>query len=1112
MSGLRFTRWTRNVWLGFRSPEMTCPKCGGSVESNSASCPACNAPLAVPPRAEDTDSEATHLGLAAAFDPGLTMMPPVATRPEGDVTVTPTVARLDPDATMMPVAATADSDATNMGLASVVESDVTMMPGVQSGAADDETKVGVPMPGPPRPAPRPRAPRKTAAPQPRGSLGGAAIDLVGRQLGPRYHIIKLLGAGGMGAVYQAWDEELGVAVALKTVRPEVADDPETARMLERRFKQELLLARKVTHKNIVRVHDIGEVEGIKYITMPYLEGDDLATVLKRDGKLSVPRVMTIARSVVSGLLAAHEAGVVHRDLKPANIMVNAEGEGLVMDFGVARSTEGAQTSATPGAGLPAALSGTNVNTMAQTMVGSVVGTIEYMAPEQARAEPVDQRADIYAFGLILYDLLLGRTRADHLESAFAELQQRMREAPPPPRTKDPTIPVALDRLVARCIEPDVSKRLGSTRELELELAKLDKNGVPLPLVRRLTWRMTAAAALVVASLLGGTWWAARGPELPVVHEPVSILIADLQNNTGDTTFDGTLEPMLKLALEGAGFISAYDRNGIRRSLGVAPPEKLNEQAGRELAVKQGVGVVLSGVLTREGNGYGVTLTAAESVTGNVIVNTSARAAGRDQVLGVATTLGNRVRTALGDDTSDSAQRFATDTLSATSLDVVREYAIAMQALSMSKFEPARQSFANAVKLDPNFGLAYAGMAIASANMGQSQEAETYVKEAIRHVDNMTERERFRTRGLFYYVTNDYAACVKEYGDLLERYAADAAARNNLALCSTKLRNMSQAREEMQRVVQILPKRSLYRVNAALYSAYSSAFEAAEQEARVAQELQDPWALQALALAQQGQGKTAEAQQSYRALSGVQGAGPSYTASGLGDVALYEGRFADAASLFADGAKADLDAKDADRAAAKQAALAYTELARRRPRQARAAADLALASSAAMQIRFLAARIYAQTGAVPQAKAMAAKLAAELQAEPQAYAKIIEGVVALEQKDARLAIKAFTEANTLLDTWIGRFDLGRAYLEAGAFPQADSEFDRCLKRSGEALSLFLDEEPTSGFLPAVYYYQGRVREGMKSAGFADPYRTYLAIREKAAEDPLVPEIRKRIATP
>ncbi len=920
---------------------MTCPRCGRAADDNLRTCPVCRAPLGPAP-----DAAATDIGLEAAFEVDVTRMP-------------------------------ADFGGVNDAAAMAV--------------SDDETNLGS-GPLPAAPPPRPSKVRPPAAP---GSTY-AAVDLVGYQLGPRYHIIKLLGAGGMGAVYQAWDDELGVAVALKTVRPEVANDPATARTLERRFKQELLLARKVTHKNIVRVHDIGEVDGIKYITMPYVEGEDLATILKRDGKLDVPRVMTLARSVISGLAAAHEAGVVHRDLKPANIMVNADGEGLVMDFGVARSTEGPAPAAGTGGGV-ASLSGATAQTMAQTMAGSVVGTVEYMAPEQARAEAVDQRADVYAFGLILYDLLLGRGRARHLDSAFAELQQRMREAPKPLRNEDPTLPVALERVVMRCVQPEAAVRFATSREVEAELAKLDLHGKPLPLVRRLTWKMVASAAVIVASLLGGTWWLARGPAPEVEHEPVSILITDLRNDTGDAAFDGTLEPMLKLALEGAGFISAYDRNGIRRSLGVVPPDRLDETAGREIAVKQGVGVVLSGTLVAEGRGYTITLKAAESVTGNVIANATERASGKDGVLGVATSLGNRVRTALGDDASDSAQRFATDTLSATSLDVVREYALAMQALSNSKFADARTAFKRATALDPNFGLAYAGMAIASANMGQPQEAETYVREAIRHVDRMTERERFRTRGLFYYLTNDYASCVKEYGDLLTRYEADAAARNNLALCSTKLRNLNRAREEMQRVVQILPKRSLYRVNASLYSIYASNFADGEQEALVAQELNDPWAQQALALAKLGQGDLDAAAAAYQRLAGVPGAGPSYTASGLGDIALYRGRFADAARIFADGAAADIKAEDSDRAVAKLAALAYTELSRGRKREARAAADQALAHGTSVQIRFLAGRIYAQVGATAQASAIAMALGNELQAEPQAYGKIIEGVLALEKR-------------------------------------------------------------------------------------------------------------------
>ncbi len=496
------------------------------------------------------DHEATDLGLAAAFaDPDETQAPTAAPiSPEE--TRAPSVA--DPDVTQAP--RVADPDVTRVPQAA--DPDVTRAPVAAPPSDDHETKIGGLDPtrrsrsgirSGTRPGTRPG--------QTSGGFGEAATDLVGHDLGDCYHIIKLLGAGGMGAVYQAWDAELGVAVALKTVRPEVAADPSTARMLEQRFKQELLLARKVTHKNIVRVHDIGEVDGLKYITMPYLEGEDLATILKREGKLPVPRVMVLARSVAAGLSEAHKAGVVHRDLKPANIMVDADGEGLVMDFGVARSTSGPPAGGAAGVFPAGAMRAASA---AHTMVGSVVGTVEYMAPEQARAEPVDQRADIYAFGLILYDLLLGRIRAEKTASAIAELQGRMQESPPPPRTLDPTIPVALDKLIARCTQVDPAKRFATTQDLLGELAKLDDKGKPVPVIKRLSRPMKAAMAAGVALLVGGTYYLARGPAIPVEHPPVAVVIADFKNETGDAAFNGTVEPIVKMGLEDAGFISAFD--------------------------------------------------------------------------------------------------------------------------------------------------------------------------------------------------------------------------------------------------------------------------------------------------------------------------------------------------------------------------------------------------------------------------------------------------------------------------------------------------------------------------------------------------------------------------
>jgi tetratricopeptide (TPR) repeat protein len=565
--------------------------------------------------------------------------------------------------------------------------------------------------------------------------------------------------------------------------------------------------------------------------------------------------------------------------------------------------------------------------------------------------------------------------------------------------------------------------------------------------------------------------------------------------------------MLKLALEDAGFITAFDRTAIRRNLGVRPPESLDERSAQEIAVKQGLSVVVAGAILRKDSGYEVTAKAVRAVTGNLLAQASESAANKTEVLAAATALASRIREALGDETSEADRRFAMETLSATSIEVVRAYAAAAQAMSDAKYEAALQHFAKSVELDPEFGLGHAGLGIASFNLDRQQDAERYVQEAVSHVGGMTERETYRTRGLYYMITGDHQQCVKEFGALIDKYAADASARNNLALCASQMRNLPRAVEEMRRVVTILPKRPLYRGNLAVYAAYSGAPDEALAEAT---SMPEPGflGLMAQAFAQLLKGEIDQAAATYQRLPSVDDLGASYAASGLADLALYQGRLSEAAAMFTKGAAADLASKAADRAADKYAALAYTEMARGSAAAGIAAAERALTHSTAVRIRFLTGRVFAEAGATDKARAQRDSLATGLQVEPRTYAKILDGVMALKAGDARAAIDALTAANALLDTWIGHYDLGRAYLEGGAFTQADSEFDRCIARRGEALSLFLDEEPTFGLFPSVYYYQGRAREGLTSAAFKDSYKTYLGIRGSSTEDPLVVDARRR----
>ncbi|MBW8896457.1 MAG: serine/threonine protein kinase, partial [Acidobacteria bacterium] len=310
----------------------------------------------------------------------------------------------------------------------------------------------------------------------------------GQSFGSRYHIIRALGAGGMGVVYQAWDAELGVAVALKVIRPEVLLDPGSAGEVERRFKRELVLARQVTHKHVVRIHDLGELNGIKYLTMPFVEGENLADLLKRDGKTPVPRAIAIAKQVASGLAAAHEVGVVHRDLKPENIMIAADGGALIMDFGISRSVSGTGTA---------------------TALGAVMGTLEYMAPEQAQGQAVDHRADIYSFGLLLYDMLTGRQRIARRDNAMSEMMSRRQHAPPSVRTIDAHVPETLDRIISKCLQAEAKSRYATTAELVADLEALAPDGhrlTPSHPVSASRSTVLAIAAIITAVIAMGGWW------------------------------------------------------------------------------------------------------------------------------------------------------------------------------------------------------------------------------------------------------------------------------------------------------------------------------------------------------------------------------------------------------------------------------------------------------------------------------------------------------------------------------------------------------------------------------------------------------------------------------
>jgi tetratricopeptide (TPR) repeat protein/predicted Ser/Thr protein kinase len=912
----------------------------------------------------------------------------------------------------------------------------------------------------------------------------------------RYEILEVLGEGGMGAVYKAKDRELDRFVALKVIRPELAANPD----ILQRFKQEILLSSKVTHHNVVRIYDLGDAEGFKFITMEYVEGKDLRQMLKEQGKLSVQDAVDIIAQVFGGLGAAHGKGIIHRDLKPGNIMQDASGRVVIMDFGLARS----------------------VVSDGMTRTGMMLGTMEYMSPEQAHAKELDARSDIFTVGLIFYELLTGKMPYE-AESAVASLLKRSQQRAMPVSSHDSAIPRALGSIVAKCLEPDPNLRYQSTAEVLTDLENWREKGAAAtlrfpdvrPWARDIPWPLVGVVAavlvlLVAAFLLRNKLFTPRTAAVPA---PVSVLVADFQNNTSDPLFDDTLEPMFNVALEGASFVNAYNRSTARQAAAKLPNPtgKLDESAARLVAVNEGVAAIVTGSLSNRGSGYTLSVKAIDAVTGKTLANADANTASKDELLLAVPKLAAPIRQALGDTTPESVQvEKLAGAFSSSSLEAVHQYGIAMEQLWAGNSEAALKLFSNVITLDPNFARAYASMAAAYLNLGNTQDAEKYVKLAMEHVDSMTERERYRVRGMYYYATSNFPRCIEEYGELIKRFPADNVAWLNTAGCYSGLRRLPEAVEAAQRAVQIVPKGAVQRVSLSFYSSYSSDFAAGEREAQTALKLNpSSQAYLALAEAQLGLGQMAQATESYRKLGKMDAQGASLAASGLADIASYEGRYTDAVGILDQGVAADLAVKNADNAAEKLAGISHLQLLRGQKGPAVAAATKALSISKSVPVRVLAAQTLIGAGELAKGQKLADGLASEVQPETRAYAEIIRGDLALQRGQKNEAIKMFTDANQLLDTWIGRFELGRAYLETGLFVEADSEFDRCMKRRGEVLEIFQDYVPTFAYFPPVYYYQGRVREGLKSPGFAEAYRTYLGIRGKSGEDSFVADIHRRL---
>ena len=649
---------------------------------------------------------------------------------------------------------------------------------------DSPTMVGgSPVPGKPAP---PRIQRPQSNPS---MLQPGAI------LGQRYEILQTLGEGGMGAVYKARDRELNRMVALKVIRPDLAG----SQAIIDRFKQELLLATQVTHKNVIRIYDLSEADGMKFITMEYVEGQDLRGLMQQKGKLTPEEAVEIMQQTCRALEAAHSAGIIHRDLKPQNIMRDKTGRILVMDFGLARTLEG--------------------DGMTQT--GALVGTMDYMSPEQALGKDLDQRSDLFALGLIFYELLTGKMpyKAD---SVVASLLKRTQERAAPVSSHDASIPKPLSNIVGKCMEPDLKLRYQSSGEILADLdawqggraaATLHFPSGVRPWGRSYPWHwFGTAAAVVVLAIVGFIFRDALFKPPPARTGPVvSLAILPFRNASGDPALDWlgpSVAEMLSTDVGQSSQLRTVSPNVLHQiltDLRIAPTTVLDPTAIRRVADFSNADRVVWGQYAKFGDQIRIDAT-LQDIKNDRTIPLKIDVPSEKEIPGSIDRLAESIRQklALSEDVLKELKASSFQPVS-QSVDALRAYNLGIGLQRDGKNLEAQKQFETATAADPSFALAFSRLAQAYSSLGYDDKAEQSAQKAVTLSQDLPEAEKYLISAMRSQVTKNYPEAIKAYENLAKAAPGNAEVQAALASLYTNSGNLTKARESYEKLLTANPK-------------------------------------------------------------------------------------------------------------------------------------------------------------------------------------------------------------------------------------------------------------------------------------------------------------------